>query len=420
MAETSELSTRPGVTESDGYGREFRLYAVGQAVSVVGDRIALIALVFLVIRLSKGFAPAVSLFYVVQVLPTLLGGVLSGAIVDRFDRRHLMIGCDLGRAALLVIVPALSSVALWTIFPMVAVLYGMTVVFNTAANAALPDVVPESQLMGANAMLQGIRTAADLAYAVGGLLVFALKYQTPFYIDAATFVFSAGMITGMRVPGLPAQAKLRIASVVADLGVGFRFTWAQPFVKWSTLTMVTASIAGGAIFVLTPLYANHVLARSSGLVGPLQSGAFRFSLLEVGVGVGALLGSLLAPALTRRWPGGRVFGLGMLGLGVSAAALAVLSNLYLALAAIALSGVFNSVFLIPALTLAQKLTPSDIRGRVLAVRVTLINGGLVLGSAVGGPLVLVLSYGVLWLLLGSIVAGASLLVWLHPEVRGQT
>jgi predicted MFS family arabinose efflux permease len=348
-----------------------------------------------------------------------VGGPLSGVIADHYNRRRLMILADIGRAVLLVVVPTLSSSQLWAIFPLTVVLYALNVIFNTAASAALPDVVPRPKLMSANATLQGLRTAADLAYAFGGVLVFLLGLRAPFYIDAATFLFSSLMIAAMRIPQPAARSPLRIAAVAAHVREGIGFTIRQPFLRWSTLTMTVAPMAGGVIFVLTPLYASRTLSHGPGLVGPLHSGAFRFSVLEVALGMGALLGSALAPRLSRRWRAGRVYGLGMLGIGVSYALLAPISSIYLAALVVSLTGASNSLFLISGATLIQRLAPSEIRGRVVAVRVTVIHAALAAGSALGGALVLGLTYPRLWLLMGAVIAAASAFVWLRPEVRAQ-
>lgn len=400
-------------------GREFRLYATGRAVSIVGDRIALITLVFLVIHLSHSYALALALFYVCRVAPTLVGGLFVGVIADHFDRRRLMIGCDIGRAVLLALVPSFTDLSLGAIYPMVIALYALTLVFGAAAGAALPDVVPELGMMRANAILTGMGNAGDLAYAVGGALVYALGFQTPFFIDAGTFVFSAAMIFAMRIPERPKEGNLNVLEVVRRIRAGAAFIRGHPFLRWSIVTFAVAPAAGGAGYVLAPIYAGQVLAHSSGLFGPLTSGAFRFSLLEVSLGLGALAGSVAASGLARRLPRGTLFGLGLAGTGVADALLAATSNVYLASAIMAVSGFWFSVFLISGMTLSQTLTPTEVRGRVVATRVTVINGALLVGSTLGGFALLVLSVRTLWVIEGATIVASSLIVWLLPEVRNQ-
>jgi predicted MFS family arabinose efflux permease len=299
------------------------------------------------------------------------------------------------------------------------VLYAFTLVFDTAARAALPDIIDEDRMMAANSILHGIDTAGDFAYALGGVLVYALGLQAPFYIDAGTFLFSALMVSRMRLPSRPPQPFPGVFSLLARVRGGTTFLLGQPFLKWSTVAFTFAPLAGGALYVLMPLYANSVLGQSALLFGPLTSGAFRFSVLEVCFGVGALLGAGVAARISTRWPRGALFGAGLAGYGGAFALMSIATNFYAAGAVLVAAGACNSLFLVAGLTLVQTLTPSDVRGRVVAARMTIINGSLAIGSALGGTLLLGLPYRAAWLLLGAVVSASSCFVWLRSEVRGQ-
>jgi MFS family permease len=420
MSEHVDALGRPRASDGEQeLGRDFRLYIAAQAVSVVGDRIAIIALTFLVIKLSHSFAPALAVYFVCRLLPTLIGGLIVGVFVDHYNRRHLMVACDIGRAILLAAVPSLGNLTLWTLYPIVVVLYAFTIVFDTAARAALPDVVPNARMISANSIIQGIETGGDLAYIVGGALIYLLSLQAPFYIDAATFLVSALCVFAMRLPSV-GFGRLPSWREVPDLvRGGFAHLWGNPFLKWSTIVLGLAPVAGGAAFVLTPLFAQHALGQPRGSTGPLASGAFRYSLLQSGEGVGAVLGTLLAGPLARRMPRGALFGLGVTGMGLADGSLGFVTSVYPAMAALLVSGFFNSLFIICGVTLVQTLTPTEVRGRVLAARYTVVNTALALGAALGGVLLLIFSYQGLWFLEGIVIVLSSLFVWLIPSVRGQ-
>jgi MFS family permease len=412
-------ASEPLAEEQASSSRDFQLYATGRAVSEIGDRIAVIALVFVIIHLSSAAPVALALFYIARVRPSLVGGILAGVLVDHFDRKKIMVAADLGRAALLVAVPTLGSLSLWSLYPLVIVLYGLALLFDTTARAALPDVVPEHEMTRANGILQGIETAADLAYAVGGGLVVALGLRVPFYIDAATFVFSALMVWQMRLPRL---VRIPIPSMTGFMDrarEGIAFLLSSPFLRWTTLTFIVAPFAGGITYVLVPLYASRSLASGPGLLGPLHDGAFRFSVLEVCLGLGALGGSVLAVRLAHRWPRGQLVGIGILGAGVLSLCLAAVHSVYVAGAVIMLQGAYNGLVGVSVITVVQELTPTQIRGRVVAVRNMAINGSLALGSAVGGVLLTHLPFSSVWLLIGTIIAASSLAIWLHPGVWNQ-
>jgi MFS family permease len=96
------------------------------------------------------------------------------------------------------------------------------------------------------------------------------------------------------------------------------------------------------------------------------------------------------------------------------------SNLYLVSPTLILVGLFNSLFLVAGWTLAQTLTPSELRGRVVSARLTVSFGALALGNVLGGALLLVFSYRTLWILAGVAIAGSSLFIWIPREARSQT
>jgi MFS family permease len=416
---TELTQSRVPETLDQAYGRDFKLYITAKAVSVVGDRVSIITLTFLVIKLSHSFAPALSLFYISRLLPTLVGGLIAGVLVDRYDRKRCMVICDLGRGALMASVPALGALTLWSLYPLVLVLYGFTVVFDTAAQAALPDVVPETRVMGANAIMQGIQTTGDFAYVLGGTLIYFLGLRAPFYLDAATFLVSAGCVFAMRVPSWNHADVSRREDVSSLIRDGISHLMGNPFLKWSTVALAVAPVAGGAAFVLTPLFADHALAHGLAGTGPIHSGAFRYSLLQGGEAVGAIVGALLVGPLAKRVARGMLFGIGVTGVGIAFFLLGFTTNLYFSMAALFAAGLFNSLFIICGVTLAQTLTPSEMRGRVLAARYTVVNASLAVGAAIGGALLLVFSYSALWFIAGTVIALSSLFIWVLPDVRGQ-
>jgi hypothetical protein len=308
---------------------------------------------------------------------------------------------------------------LWIVYPLVVVLYALNLVFTTSARAALPDLVPDSRLLGANAVLFSMQTAADVAYAVGGVLIFALGTRTPLYIDAATFAFSAAMIALMRIPRAVAESRADVAGFFGRIRAGIGYLLGQAFLRWSTVAYACASVAIGVGYVLTPLYANSSLGHGPGLVGPLSSGAFRFALLQVAIGVGAFLGSQTNTRLATRWPRGAIFGMGMTATGAVDALLAITTNIYVATTLLLFSGFFTSLFVVCGMTLLQALTPSDIRGRVIAGRSTVIQSSIAIGAAVAGLALLGVSVQPLWIFEGGLFVVGSLFVWLKPEVRSQ-
>lgn len=415
MQEASEEGTSQPIRTN----RDFQLYATGRIVSAIGDRVGVIALVFIIIQLSGSAPAALAIFYVCRVLPSFLGGILVGSLVDIVDRRTLMILADIGRAAVLVAVPTLGSLSLWSLYPLAIVLYALGLVFYTAAQAAIPDVVRPERMTGANAILQGIDASTDLAYALGGGLVVALGVKLPFYIDAVTFIFSALMVWQMRLPDRPRMPVPSLPALRDHVREGLTFLLSNPFLRWSTLSLTIAPFAGGAMYVLVPLYANHSLAHSPGLVGPLRNGAFRFSVLEVCLGLGVLAASALVVRLADRYPRGKVVGFSILGQGLVVMYFAFTHNIYVVAPLMLVEGVFNGLFVISVITMVQQFTPTEIRGRVVGVRNIAIDGSIALGSAAGGIVLSALTYSTMWLVIGGLIVIASLGILTPSAVRNQ-
>ncbi|MGH2447592.1 MAG: MFS transporter [Chloroflexota bacterium] len=416
-SETKAVS--PAASEPVGYGRDFKLYIAGRAVSVVGDRIALIALVFLIIHLSGSFALALALFYVVRMLPQIVGMAFVGVLVDHFDRRKLLIISDLSRLIVVGAIPVLTALSLWDIYPLVVILYAFNMVFDSASGAMVPDIVPKDRLTGANSIRQSIQGAADLGYAAGGALIFTLGYQLPFYIDAATFLISAALIFEMVIPRPKTGPMPNMAGVLREVVDGARVLLSIPFLKWTSIAFLLAPLGGGLQFVLMPLYAQSSLAHSAGLFGPLHGGAFRFGVTEVFLGMGALLGAYLTPKLAKRFPRGALFGLGLLLMAAPLFALGFTQNIYVAVVVMIITGIGNNMWVICGMTLAGILVPSELRGRVMGARVTGVNLGLAVGSAIGGAMLLVVPYRDAWFIIGALIGVSSLFVFLPQSVRSQ-
>jgi predicted MFS family arabinose efflux permease len=274
-------------------------------------------------------------------------------------------------------------------------------------------------MTSANALLVRLETGADVAYVVGGALIAALPIAASFYVDALTFGVSALAISAMRIPSPRAALEQTLAGVARRIRDGLQYLLSQPFLKWSTISSIPAPICVGGVFVLSPLYASAVLVHSGGLAGPLRNGAFRFSVLEVAIGLGGLIGTVVAPRLANRLPRGAVFASGMTGFGVVIALLAFISNMYVAAVVMALSGLSNSLVQVAGSTLLQALTPSEMRGRVLAARITIIQTGLGVGAALAGWLLVWLPVHTIWLVLATLMLCAAALAWWNPDARRQ-
>jgi MFS family permease len=271
--------------------REYRLFFLGQAVSLIGDGMVNVALAFAVLDLT-GSASDLGLVLAARMLP-LVGFLLAGGVMaDRLPRRTVMIAADLVRVASQGAIAALliAGVAeVWQLAALSAVTGSATAFFNPASTGLMPAVVSPERLQQANA-LRGLAMAAGqiAGPALAGVLVAGAGAGWALAVDAATFAVSVAFLLRLRVP---AMERLEVRSVLADLREGwdtFRsYTWLWTFVAAAALGNFVNAASG----VLGPLVAKESLG-----------GAPAWALIVSALGVGSLAGSVLALHTKARRP----------------------------------------------------------------------------------------------------------------------
>ncbi|MBE1609941.1 MFS transporter [Actinopolymorpha pittospori] len=273
-----------------GRNRDFLLLMLGQAGSLVGSSMTTLALAMLAYAITESAALAgvVSAVYGVGLAAMMLP---AGAIVDRVDRKKVMIVTATGGAVVLVSIPV--AAAMWSVtFPHLIVVAGLggalTCFYNPAEIAALKEVVPPVQMGTAMAANQGRGAIASLIGPPAAALLYGIGRTLPFLIDALTFAIAAVCTAMVRRP-LPAPQRPRSQSLARDVveGVGW-LRRARPVRDLVVSTMVSnIAFTGAATTVL--------LALQQGGTPPSQLG-----LLQASYGLAGIAGSLLASAVLRR------------------------------------------------------------------------------------------------------------------------
>jgi MFS family permease len=271
--------------------REFRLLFSGQAVSVLGDRMAVLALAFAVLEVG-GSASDVGLVLAAGAFPLVATVLAGGVVADRASRRAVMVVADLVRVASQGLLAALliAGVAqVWMLAVVAGVTGAATGFFSPASTGLLPEVVLAEQLQPANGLrASAVSTGEILGPAVGGVLVAAAGAGWAIALDAVTFAVSAACLAMLRVP---TRVAARRSSFVADLRQGwvaFRSRrWVWTFVAYFAIV----NLLWGAWGVLGPIVAERDLG-----------GAAAWGTILAAMGVGALAGSLFAAQVKPRRP----------------------------------------------------------------------------------------------------------------------
>jgi MFS family permease len=262
----------------------FRYLFAGQAASVVGDRVVVVALA-LFITMRTGSPTDLGLVLAAQTLPLVALVLLGGVWADRLPRHRIMISTDISRAVLHAVVAILifsGAIRIWQLVVIEALFGAAQAFFQPAYDGLLPQTVPEELIQDARALTESV---ANLAFLIGPALATALVLGIgageAFAFDAATFVLSAVLLA--RVAPRPRGIAAEPASTVQELRAGWREVRSRTWV-WVTIAVFT----GAVLCVYAQWYAlAPVISRD------LYGGAGVFGVLEGVAGVGAVCGGLL-------------------------------------------------------------------------------------------------------------------------------
>jgi MFS family permease len=394
--------------------RNFSLLWTGQLISLLGDRIHVIALGTLV--LTRGSSLEVGLTFASTAIPSMLLGPLAGVLVDRWDRRRTMIACDVIRAVLVLAVPFAFEIHIGLVYAIAFAVATVTLLFRPAKTAVVPSVVGDRDLVSANSALSVPETAADLiGFPVAGVIVTALSsvLGAAFVLDAGTYVVSAVLIWAMILPRQveEEQEPISIRGVWRDMAEGFRFLFQEKALLSNTLLSTLAQVAVGAEIVVTFLYAKHVV--DLGTLSFEQMTSF----LLTAIAVGSVLAGILVGAFGDRAPKGPLVIAGFIGMGLSLAAAGLTRDPGLALVAFFFTGAFNMVFIIPTVTLFQERTPQRLMGRVVSSRQALVFGSIAASMGIAGYLSGLIGPAAVLVISGGICAAAGVLGIAIPPMR---
>ncbi|MDQ3787583.1 MAG: MFS transporter [Actinomycetota bacterium] len=369
--------------------RDFVLLWTGSAVSILGSNVSSVAYPLLVLALTGSAADA-GLTGFVALLPQLLFQLPAGALVDRCDRRRMMIYCDLLCALVLsTLVTALLFGRLTLVHILVVGFLEGTfaVCYRLAAAAAVPNVVHTSQLAQALARNEARRRgAAMLGRPLGGVL-FGVGRAAPFLFDIASYAVSVVTLGLIRKDFQVQRDDEHRRPRLAEFTEGTAWLWRHPFLRTTTLLIAGSNLLFQALFLVVIVIATDHGASPSAIG------------LMLGIlAVGGLLGSLAAPAVARR------LSLKTVVIGANWLWFLLVPLLAVVHDAILLGVVFAAMaFIGPLWNVAISayqiaVTPDRIQGRVLAAAGMIAFGAVPLGSLTGG------------ILLGSV--GATTTVWL--------
>lgn len=412
-----EAAARPATWRSLLADREYRALWSAQAVSIAGDQLARVALTVLVYNRTNS-ALLTAAVYAITYLPWILGGPLLGGLADRLPRRTIMVGCNAASALLIagMAIPGLSLVALCVLLCLAVLLEPL---FSSARSALIADVLPDDRYVLASALGNvTTQTGQVVGFALGGIAVSVLSPSTALLIDAATFLFSAGLLA-IRLRRRPSASNGHsvggLAGWRAQLTGGARLVFGDRRLR----TLLILSWLAAYYIVPEGLAGPYVRGEMDG--GPLGVGLL-LAAQPTGVVIGGLILSRLVPPPRR------------LTLMVPLAAVALCPLVLIALrpslpisiGLLIVAGLGASYQLVANATFVQTVT-ADRRGQAYGLAAAGLIAGQGLGIVAAGalaqlfpPSAVIAGAGVLGLVTLAAVSGAGRRVFASrpsPAVR---
>ncbi len=277
--------------------RNYRLMWFGQIVSEIGDHFNTIS-VFSLALANTGSGLIVAAIMLSRAIPMILAGPIAGVMLDRWDRKRIMLASDVFRAVIAVLfLFAIAPGRTWLLYVLSGLLMFASPFFTSGRTAILPTIANREELHTANSLTQSTGyMAVTIGTLFGGLSAGTLGYKWAFLINAASFLFSALMVWRLRLerghfrPPSRALNETNVMRPWHEYREGLRYMRATPLILGIALTHVGWATGGGAAQILFSLFGEVVFD-----FGPLGIGIIWSS-----AGVGLLLGAAVAHVLTPR------------------------------------------------------------------------------------------------------------------------
>lgn len=398
--------------------RPFRRLWYAQFVSGIGDWLVIGFLMPLVTKLSGGSSFAVAGILIAKIVPALVLSSFTGVLVDRFDRRRVMITADLVRAALVLGLVATNS--LFVIYLSVLLMETASLFFWPARNALIPRLVGEEDVTTANglayttqqaSMLIGLTAAAGILAGFEAIVRAVMAAKIPIVqhfvgfaapallgpragviLDIFTFLFSAAVITSIKVDARPRHEvkELSAALIGKDVIESFKFLGAHRELRALLVTIGVAILGGGAIVPVGTTYVQQNLTGALPFAGRLtqlrELTATPTTFMLVVMAFGMVAGALVVPRVEKRIRLQMLFAGSVAAFGVSLLGFASVEQYWLAsLFGVAAGGCIATVTVAGNSYVAQT-TKDEIRGRVFTALESVIRVSLLLSMVVMAPI----------------------------------
>lgn len=407
--------------------QRFRRLWYAQFVSGIGDWLVIGFLIPLVTKLSGGSSFAVAGILIAKIIPALILSSLTGVLVDRFDRRRVMITADVVRALLTIVLVFTNSV--WVIYAVVLMMETASLFFWPARNSLIPALVEEDDITSANglayttqqaSMVIGLTAAAGILAAFEGLVRWLIASNVPLVgafvgglapallgpragvvLDIFTFAFSAIMIMTIKVSA-KASRTVQMAAVQAtdarstmsllgkDVLDSFRFLGRHQELRGLLITIFLAILGGGAIVPVGATYVEKNLVGGLPFANRIQAlqmlTASAWTFMLVFMALGMVVGALIVPRIEHRLRLQLLFAGSVGSFGLALLGFATVNLYWLAAIFAMVAGACIATLTVAGNSYVVRTTADELRGRVFTALESVIRVGLLLSMVIMAPL----------------------------------
>jgi dTMP kinase len=389
---------RPGLHVRMFGSRQFFRLWLAQLLASMADWLALLAITVLASRISSNPEAAIGLVLSARIIPGFFLAPLAGVVIDRLDRKKVMVICLLVRAGVLALLPFVNSIG--GLVAASLVLEVLQLLWAPAKEASVPNLVPADRLTTANSLsLVAAYGTMPFASAIFALLSWVgtrlatihevdfLQFGTEgtfgFYTASLLTLCAGLLITTIHLPAPPSRAvideqedfarRVDFAQTWHELKEGWHFIFITHKVRAVNLGMAVALIGAGMLVPLGPVFVQDVIG----------AGEAGFGLLLTSLGIGMAIGVSGVSALQKRLPKERLFVAGVFGAGLSLLAAASMPTLGLAATFVLAMGVCGGTVYVLGFTLLHESVGDELRGRVFAALYTLVRLCVLISFALG-------------------------------------
>jgi MFS family permease len=337
--------------------RDFVLMWLAQLVSTAGSALTDLAAGIYVYQ-QTGSAFLVGVTLMVTAVPSMIVGLVAGVFVDRWNRRRVMLASNLAEGLVVAAIPfVIGQPVLW-LYLLLLANAAVKQFFDPAYEALIPEIASDEELNAANAFLQIASFGSTAIGFAGAGLLAAIDIRIAFWIDALTFVVSAGCIALMRTSGSveAPEETVTVRTVVANLRSGARAIRETPMLR-------SLFLLGAPVFFAFGLWNVLLLPMAIKVLGASE---FEYGIQEGLTSIGFVVGSLFMARFGERLQPGLWVFIGTMGMAVSGVAYGLAPTIAIAIAFASVSGFFNSPSAVARSTLLQRHTPRELRGRVFS------------------------------------------------------